>query len=242
MPTRETIERAYVDLADETYVAEGANRSRNARMLGWLLALSGLRPGGKVLDVGCSAGYFVEAALDRGFDATGLEPSTWLCERARERVGSERVLQGTFEVTSLEGSSFDAVTMWDVLEHVPDPLSFLRRAWGVLRPGGVLLLNVPARDTWMARLLGSHWPLLLPEHLFYFSRRSLEIGLGTAGFESPRFRPHVVLFSVPYVAHRLAQHEWPGANAFARLLAGTRASVPLVMGERTVLARRGERT
>jgi SAM-dependent methyltransferase len=236
-PSREELEEAYSGLADATYVAEDVNRARTSALVAGLMARQGVPRGATVLDVGCSAGYFVDAAVRRGFDATGVEPSSWLCARARERVGEARIVEGTFEKVAFDRAPFDVVTMWDVLEHVPDPISFLARARAVLRPGGLLLLNVPARDTWMATLLGSKWPLLLPEHLFYFSRRSLQIAFESSGFERPRFRPHIVFFSVEYVAQRLAQHDWPGVGAAARWLSKVRAPVPLVMGERTAIAR-----
>jgi SAM-dependent methyltransferase len=236
-PTARSLEEAYAGLADRTYVAEEANRIRTAALAAWLVARSGAPAGGAVLDVGCSAGYFVEAALRRGFDARGLEPSEWLCERARARVGADRVVHATFEKAPLRPASFDVVTMWDVLEHAIDPVAFLARAREALRPGGLVVLDVPARDTWTARLLGPRWPLLLPEHLFYFSRASLRIALEAAGFEAPRFRPHIVFFSIGYVAHRLAQHDLGLVGSVAERLAGSDVPVPLVMGERTAIAR-----
>ena len=239
-PSAAALEAAYTDLADDAYVAEESNRVRSSALVARLVARSGVAEGASVLDVGCSAGYFVEAALRRGFDAIGVEPSSWLCRRARERVGESRVIEGTFETAALGRARFDAVTLWDVLEHVPDPVSFLSRARDILRPGGLLFLNVPARDTLTAALLGSRWPLLLPEHLFYFSRPSLRIALAAAGFEAPRFRPHVVFFSAGYVAHRLSQHGLPLAGPAARMLARSGATIPLVMGERTAIARRRE--
>jgi predicted SAM-dependent methyltransferase len=72
------------------------------------------------------------------------------------------------ETVSLEGK-FDAITAWDVLEHVPHPRAFLSACRSLLRPGGFLFLNVPDLDSWEGELLGRRWPLLLPEHLNYFN-------------------------------------------------------------------------
>jgi len=111
-------------------------------------------------------------------------------------------------------------------------LATARRA---MKPGAILLVNVPARDTWIATLLGRHWPLLLPEHLFYFSRASLRILLGRAGFDVLGYHRHVVFFSLDSVQTRLEQHGLPTAKFASRAFGHAR--LPLLMGEVTVVAR-----
>jgi SAM-dependent methyltransferase len=123
------------------------------------------------------------------------------------------------EQSSFEPASFDAVTLWDVLEHVPEPMDFMKLCATLLKPGGRLMVNVPDLDSPEARLLGKRWPLLLAEHLNYFTRRSLRICGEKAGLTLVRFGRRRVSFSLGYIMFRLSQHRIPG-TAFARKVIG----------------------
>ncbi|HEU5088445.1 MAG TPA: class I SAM-dependent methyltransferase, partial [Roseiflexaceae bacterium] len=79
--------------------------------------------------------------------------------------------------------AWDAVTLWNVIEHLPDPLAMLRRARQLLRPGGVLYMAVPLCDSWEARLFGRYWiGWELPRHFTLFDRPTLARLLNSAGF------------------------------------------------------------
>jgi SAM-dependent methyltransferase len=232
-PPPELLAKAYEDLRDDVYVDEADNRRRSFRRSTQLLERYTGRASGALLDVGCSAGLFLEVARDAGWDVWGVEPSAWLSGLARETLG-DRVLTGTFEAAPFEASRFDVLTMWDVLEHVGDPAAFLRRAHTLLRPGGLVAINVPCRDSLIARILGSRWPLILPEHLTYFTRPALRAMLRASGFDVLGFHLHPVFFSLGYVLHRLGQH---GLAAPLPVAALRGVNVPLLMGELTVVAR-----
>lgn len=131
-------------------------------------------------------------------------------------------------------SFFDVVTAWDVVEHVPHPLRFMRLAAGLLRQGGLLFVNVPDLDSLASRLLGARWPALLPEHLNYFNRRSLKLCGERAGLRSLQFGRRNASFSIDYVLHRLGQHQVPGASAarrLARVLRIEKVHIPVAAGE-----------
>jgi SAM-dependent methyltransferase len=242
-PAQDLLTAAYREMHDERYLEEEASRRRSLRRS---LALVERRAGtrrGRLLDVGCSAGLFAELARASGWDVLGVEPSQWLAARARERLG-DAVLCARFEEISLDPGSFDVVCLWDVLEHVPDPESFVARAAAVLRPGGLLALNVPNIRSWIARALGRRWPLLLPEHLFFFSPASLRLLLDRNAVAEIELHLHPVIFGAGYVAHRLAHHEIPGARPLARALGSgplRDLRVPLLMGELTAVGRKRER-
>jgi SAM-dependent methyltransferase len=232
-PSAELLTRTYEELHDDLYVEETENRLRAFRRSERLIERYAGRPAGSLLDVGCSAGLFLEIARDAGWDVWGIEPSAWLSSLARQRIG-DHVVTGTFEASPFESSRFAAITMWDVLEHVADPSVFLARARALLRANGLLAINVPCRDSIIARVLRSRWPLLLPEHLTYFTRPSLRALLAMNGFEILGFHLHPVFFSLGYVVHRLAQH---GLTVpFVGKSIGE-LTVPLLMGELTVIAR-----
>jgi SAM-dependent methyltransferase len=123
------------------------------------------RPG-RLVDVGCAAGYFVEAARARGWDAYGVEPSP----EARRGVDPALAPRVVAALDALPGD-FDAITFWDVLEHLPDPLGALRDARARLRPEGVLGVVVPVIGSVNTRIAPQSWDQYKPpEHLWFFSR------------------------------------------------------------------------
>ncbi len=242
-PAPEAVAAAYREMRDDLYLAEERARRRSLRRAVDLLARRSGRRRGRLLDIGCSAGLFGELARAAGWEVLGIEPSRWLAEQARERLG-DAVVCARFEEVDLAPGSFDAVCLWDVLEHVPDPGAFLAKASAALASGGLLALNVPNRESRIARALGRRWPLLLPEHLFFFSPESLRLLFGRHGIADPELRLHPVFFGMGFVARRLAQHGVPGARLAERALAAwpfgplRRLSMPLLMGELTAIGQK----
>jgi SAM-dependent methyltransferase len=140
---------------------------------------------GRLLDVGCGKGRFLAAARDAGWQVLGVEFSPTSAAAARLAHGVD-VVSGDFLEAPLEGD-FDVITMWHVLEHLPDPAAAIGRAAELLRPGGRLVVSVPNVDSLQARLGGERWfHLDLPRHLFHFGPRSLSAMVGRAGFHVTR--------------------------------------------------------
>jgi SAM-dependent methyltransferase len=189
----------------------------------------------RLLDVGCASGMFLACAADVGWRVVGVEPSTALSRLAEEKLnGRGRVIATTLQNAGLSDGDFDVVTLWDVLEHVPQPLEFLRMAVRLLKRGGHLFLNVPDLDSFQARLLGSRWPLLLPEHLNYFNRKSLAFCGAQAGLAVVDTGRRKASFSVEYILYRLGQHDVIGASMirrFADRLGIGRIVIPVPLGE-----------
>jgi SAM-dependent methyltransferase len=139
--------------------------------------------GGRLLDVGAAGGAFVEQALARGFDAEGVEPTPEFAAFAREQLGVP-VRTATIEQAQLADDSLDVVTMWHVLEHVPDPVDVLTLLSRALRAGGVVAIEVPNAAGHLARSQGRAWASLEPEvHVNQFGPRSLGAALERAGFD-----------------------------------------------------------
>jgi SAM-dependent methyltransferase len=143
-----------------------------------------LQPGGgELLDVGCGPGNFLLALrlLLPQWRGAGVEPGAHAARSARQR-GLD-VEQAWLESARLAERAWDAVTLWNVLEHLPDPLEALVAIRRLLRPSGVLYLAVPMADSWDARVLGPYWMgWELPRHFVVFSRDTLRALLGRAGF------------------------------------------------------------
>jgi SAM-dependent methyltransferase len=127
------------------------------------------------------------------------------------------------EATPFASETFDAVTLWDVLEHLPDPHAALAELSRVLRPGGRILLTTGDVGSLAARLSGARWHLYsLPEHLFFYSRRSLRLLLETHGFRVESLRAESSVYTLGYLVERLrktifrrparASARWPGSD------------------------------
>lgn len=139
---------------------------------------------GRMLDVGCGKGFFLEVAQNQGVSCEGTELSDTGVAFAREKLGV-KATHGTIE--SLQGvfgpDSFDTVTMWGVIEHLPDPMQTLRAIHHVLRPGGWFFVQTGGGDDWLDRLLpGVNQWYDPPMHLFVFSSRGLSRAMTKAGF------------------------------------------------------------
>jgi SAM-dependent methyltransferase len=145
------------------------------------------RSSGVVLDVGCGAGLFVAAMRKYGnWESIGIDRSPGAVAFARETLGVDARV-GTIEACDYPDRGFDAVTMWDTLEHLHHPRRALGEVWRMLRPGGLLLLRVPSLDSLDARLFGPSWAGLdAPRHLTVFSRRTLTHMLAETGFSVDR--------------------------------------------------------
>jgi SAM-dependent methyltransferase len=147
-------------------------------------------------------GVFVEVAQGRGWDAWGLEPSRWAVQEGRRR--GLNMIQGTLRDAELDSGSFDAVTMWDVIEHLLDPLADLSEAARLLKPGGVLCVHTIDIDSPFARLMGKRWPWLVEMHNFFFSPKTLGAMVEKAGLQVESWQVQGRYLHLGYLLSRLS--------------------------------------
>lgn len=163
--------------------------ARRAAAREYFEILSKFRSGGSILDIGCSSGFFLIQARDGGWKARGLEVSGDTARVARDQFGLD-VLTGTLEEGTFPEGCFDVVTLWDVIEHVPDPVKTLALVHRILKDDGLVMFvtpNVGGLFPKMAYLAGriiGYWPHPEPpHHLFQFSKRTAREVAKRTGFE-----------------------------------------------------------
>ena len=174
-------------------IAERARTDLPERCLHWLRTLLKHKlPPAKVLELGSAHGGFVALMRWTGFDATGLELSSWLVNLARETFGVPMLL-GPVEQQALEPQSLDAVVLMDLVEHLHDPVGTLRQCLRLLKPVGILVIQTPqyrerkSYDEMVAEGDPFLKMLSAPQHLYLFSRRSIRELLGQLGASHLQF-------------------------------------------------------
>jgi 2-polyprenyl-3-methyl-5-hydroxy-6-metoxy-1,4-benzoquinol methylase len=143
---------------------------------------------GRLLDIGCSAGFFLNVARDHQWETYGLEISPDTAAIAEGRHG-QKVTVGTLQESTFPPNYFDVVTLWDVLEHVEDPKTILTLINGMLKDDGIVAISTPNIDGLFPKLsykiakLINYWPHPEPpHHLFQFSKKTLGRLLSRTGF------------------------------------------------------------
>jgi SAM-dependent methyltransferase len=190
----------YEESEDPEYLTEEPGIRQTFR--GILEQIERLRsPPGRLLDIGCGPGLLLEEAASRGWTPEGIEPSDWGVSEARSRGLDVRA--GTIEDAQLRPGSFDAAVAADVIEHVADPLAFVRALHHVLKPKGVVFIATPNVQSLMARVLRRRWWSVIPNHLWYFSPDTLSSLLRKARLEPVEHTTHPKTFSIDYYAGRL---------------------------------------
>ena len=180
---------------------EEIQRTFRMRLKAMAPLLAPQRP--RLLDVGCATGIFLEVARDAGWDGEGIDISDYALARAREK--GLVVQAGTNPGALYPAGYFDVITLWDLIEHVPDPSGLLADCRRLLRPGGVLAISTPDAGSALAHVLRDRWLGFrsIDEHLYFFSRSTITRMLQTAGFEVRRYQQVGKYLRLPRVIDRM---------------------------------------
>jgi SAM-dependent methyltransferase len=223
------------------YVGEERLHRETARER--LRLLAGHAKRGDLLDVGSAAGFFIDESNRDGWSGRGIDIAPSMVAWGRDRLGVDLSLTTLREYTP-PPETFEAVTMWDYIEHATDPRSDVERAFELLRPGGVLALSTGDVDSPVARLSGSRWHLLTPRHHnYFFSARTLGRLLEDVGYDIA-FSEHAGhRYSLRYLAHKgLTMVDIGPIRALSNALNSARIGavrVPLNLGDIvTIVARK----
>ncbi len=197
VPERGRLERLYSEsyfrssdsgaLGYDDYIADRDNISKTfERRMNEIENWLGRR--GRLLDVGCATGFSLEVARRLGWEAQGVEISRFACDYARNDLGLE-VFCGSLGEVDFAPETFDVITMWDYIEHSPDPVGELNRANSLLKAGGLLVLTTPNIASVPARIWGPRWMgIKQEEHLFYFTPPTIKRLLSQCRLEPVHLR------------------------------------------------------
>jgi len=161
---------------------------------------------GRLLDVGCSVGFFIEVAQDFGFDVQGVELSSQAIAIAKDSVRDKISQADANEHIRKYGACYEVVTAYDIIEHTQNPKAFLSDLYNALVPGGVVAIAAPDTDHFLRYVMGKNWSMLQPmQHNFLLSRRSIKAMLVEAGFEDVVVLPAKKTLTLNYLFGQLSQ-------------------------------------
>jgi 2-polyprenyl-3-methyl-5-hydroxy-6-metoxy-1,4-benzoquinol methylase len=191
----------YKEVEDPLYEEESQARERTfRRSLGQLHRI--VVPPGKLLDIGCYTGVFMKVAAEGGWEVEGVELSAWAAGIARSG-GSGKVYEKPLDELTLPAESFDAIALWDVIEHLTQPAGMLKSVHRLLKPGGVIAFSTHMVDSLAVRLMGARYPFFMDMHVVHFSRRTIRKLLEQEGYELIAIRPHRRILRLGYFIEKL---------------------------------------
>lgn len=214
MPSEAELGEAYGEAESMDYVEEEEGQRATARAV--LDVIEAHAGPGRILDLGCWVGFFLDEARKRGWEAVGVEPSEFASAYAREKLGLDVRTANLLEA-ELPTGSFDAVFMGDVIEHLPEADLAIARSAELLSPGGILAMALPDAGSRLARLMGRRWWSVIPTHVHYFTRQSMRTMLERRGYRVLGMRTQPKTFTVAYYLGRLGGYGAGVGAAFVRV-------------------------
>lgn len=155
-----------------------------------------------LLDIGCGPGFFLQVA-EKYFDSYGVEVSQQAADYAKKNLHL-KVINSIFYSGLFENTKFDVVTLWDTLEHIDSPQQTLRNIAAILKKNGLLVFTTGDFGSLLARFFGKKWHLLtLPEHLFFFSKKGIDILLNESGFKIVKLGYPYAYYTLDYILERI---------------------------------------
>jgi 2-polyprenyl-3-methyl-5-hydroxy-6-metoxy-1,4-benzoquinol methylase len=229
----------YSEGSDENFVSQAKGRELTFRKCLSLIEKYTVGKG-KVLDIGTAGGSFLHVAKQNGWDVYGIEPNKWLCNWAKENYNLN-INQGTIFNIKYPDNHFDVITLWDVLEHTPDPKKVLTEVNRILKKDGLLVVNYPDVGSWIAKLMKSKWVFLLTVHLYYFTPKTIKVMLNKTNFQTIKIKPHFQKLSLGYLVYRMEPYSkllHKVGSKVVNLLKMGNLQIPYWLGQTLVLARK----
>jgi 2-polyprenyl-3-methyl-5-hydroxy-6-metoxy-1,4-benzoquinol methylase len=244
-PSDERLVEIYGPSYYEPWTYEDADVVKRMKQLTFEPALDacGLAPGAHVLDVGCATGDLAALVASRGFDAYGIDLNGLAIERARAAVPTGHFHVGVLADEPFAGRMFDAITMFDFIEHVREPGVEVEAAAARLADGGHLIISTPRVDSATRRVTRRNWPQYREEHLTYFTTNGMRTMLASAGLDVVGLRSTKKYLTPAYLYGQAIGYPVPLVTPVVKatwrfLPVPKHHPIGFRFGEMTVLARR----
>ena len=180
-PSPDEIDKYYPDVYYQEY-GEGPRELEFLRS-DYSEVIAGIRPPGRILDLGSQKGVFLKRMQDKGWEGFGVDISEKACRIAKTDYGLKNIYAGNILDIDFPEDYFDVITLWHVVEHLHEPLHVMQKLRRLLKPDGILVAECPNIGSISAKLFGARWqPLDAPRHLYQFSGRTLRDLMRRAGF------------------------------------------------------------
>ncbi len=174
---------------------------------------------GNLLDIGAGTGDFLTVAKNNGWNIKGIEPS----EKAKS-IAIQKGVSFAESINNLESHSFDVITMWHVLEHVPDLENQIRELKRLLKPNGTIIIAVPNFNSYDAKHYGIFWAAYdVPRHLWHFSKTAIKLLFEKEGMKLEKILP--MKFDAFYVSLLSEKYKSGKMNFFNAFLIGLRSNI-----------------
>lgn len=169
----------------------------------YLSRIKKLKSKGKILDVGCAMGFFLELAENNGFKATGIDVSEYAVNLAKKKYG-DKVVQTSLSKAKFPDKCFDVVTMFDLIEHLENPIEDLKKTSSLLKDNGLVVIQTGDTESKWARYSKKNWHFFAPpQHLFFYSKNNIKTLLQKAGFETVKIEKKGKWITLHYLFHML---------------------------------------
>lgn len=225
---KEGIYRAYFEMED-------LKKKTAKRRLNYIREYG--KSGGRLLDVGCSVGFFLEVAQEFGYNVRGIELSSEAIAIAKDSVRNKISHADANEHIRKFGACYDVVTAYDIIEHTQNPKAFLKDLYNSLEDGGVAAIAAPDTDHFLRYVMGKDWSMMQPmQHTFLFSKRSIKAMLIEAGFKDVLVLPAKKTLTLNYLFGQLSQTN-PNISTFYKF---ARRLIPSWIGDAPIEINIGE--
>jgi len=164
---------------------------------------------GRLLEIGCGPGSYLMEAAAQGYDVRGIEVSPHAAASANARLGFAAVTAGTLETVSQPADYYEVIALSDVFEHLRSPAWFLKEAFRILKPGGLLFIVTCSLDSFSARISGRYWMEYKVEHLVYATHRAMGQALLRTGFTRVEIQPDEKILTIDYIDQHFQRFRVP---------------------------------
>lgn len=160
---------------------------------------------GNLLDFGCGPGYLMEEAKKIGFNVYGAEFGEYAANISKNKFGEDRIFAGNIENCKFQDNFFDIVIMSDLLEHIVNPVSSLKKVNAILKNtvnsngGGYCMITTPNTNSFTCKIMGSKWAHYNLEHIHYFNINSIKKVAKITGFEILEIKPYFKILTIKYM-------------------------------------------